>query len=321
MLQLVPKVRFGRWWSAAGLFFTIASLLGLADFLTQGEQSYSWPFALFFSAIIAYIAPVFHFITQRTEEALDELTPHLSLRPEQVNEMRLGISRKSTAWFIRNIALGTGMWLLQSRLMADSPEAMIQQISASAGHFMSIVVPLFVWLTMICALGALMDNARLFRRLSKEVDIDLFDPGALTPFGRMAVSSTLMVIGTQASFSIMWLESGANPWTTIPPVIVTSVVLLYLLVAPVWPIHQALKSTKREEVALLDAKIKTQRDRDKKDYTALTPLLVYRREVLGAREWPFDLSIMARFGLYLVIVPLSWIGAALIENLVDLFVN
>jgi len=52
----------------------------------------------------------------------------------------------------------------------------------------------------------------------------------------------------------------------------------------------------------------------------MSPLLSYRREVLGTREWPFDLGVVTRLGLYLVIVPLTWIGAALIENVVDLFI-
>ncbi|MDA1076734.1 MAG: hypothetical protein O3A63_18575, partial [Proteobacteria bacterium] len=172
--------------SAAGLFFAIALLLALADSLTPGHRSYSWPFALFFCAIVAYVAPVFHFITGRTEEALDELTPHLSLVPQQVQRLRSGISRKSVVWFLLNIGFGAGMWLLQSRLMAGSFEVMMLQISAGLGPFISTVVPLLVWLTMTCALGSLMDNARLFRRLSNAVNIDLLDPGILTPFGRMA---------------------------------------------------------------------------------------------------------------------------------------
>ena len=50
------------------------------------------------------------------------------------------------------------------------------------------------------------------------------------------------------------------------------------------------------------------------------PLLALRREVLNTPEWPVDLSLLARLSLYLIIVPLTWIGAALIENIVDVFV-
>jgi hypothetical protein len=59
---------------------------------------------------------------------------------------------------------------------------------------------------------------------------------------------------------------------------------------------------------------------DRDDYARLVPLLTLRREVHGITEWPVDVGLLARLGLYLVIVPLTWIGAALIENIVDVFV-
>ena len=34
-------------------------------------------------------------------------------------------------------------------------------------------------------------------------------------------------------------------------------------------------------------------------------------------EWPFDVGVMTRLAFYLVIPPLTWVGAALIENAVD----
>ena len=53
------------------------------------------------------------------------------------------------------------------------------------------------------------------------------------------------------------------------------------------------------------------------ELTRLNDLLAYRREIAGVSEWPFDLGAMSRLGLYLVIPPLTWVGAALIENLVE----
>ncbi|MEZ5504311.1 MAG: hypothetical protein R3E50_17250 [Halioglobus sp.] len=34
-------------------------------------------------------------------------------------------------------------------------------------------------------------------------------------------------------------------------------------------------------------------------------------------EWPFDFPALLRLGLYLILPPLAWVGAALIQNLVD----
>ncbi len=95
--------------------------------------------------------------------------------------------------------------------------------------------------------------------------------------------------------------------------------------APVWPIHIALRKFKRAELARVQEEIDSRRQDQPQSswhsHEAVAPLLTYRREIASVPEWPFDLSIMVRFGLYLVIVPLTWIGAALIENLVELFVG
>jgi hypothetical protein len=51
--------------------------------------------------------------------------------------------------------------------------------------------------------------------------------------------------------------------------------------------------------------------------SAITRLLLYRREIQQASEWPFDMPTLTRLGLYLILPPLTWVAAALIENLVD----
>ena len=330
LLKLIPEISFGRWWGAAAVFLVIAGMLYLAGALLQVvEQRYHWSLALFFCIVISYIAGAFHFITQRTEEALDELTPHLSFATAEIEKLRAGISEKSLSWLATNTGLGTALWLAQSRLMSGSIEVMWAEISQSVGHFMVVTIPLLVWLTITCAIGCLIDNARLFRHLSGHVAVNMLDTKTLNPFGRMAVSSTLMVIGIQASLSIMWLDDTINPWTTIPGVVITTVALLFLFIAPIWPVHRALKATKLQELGRLQARINAQRNNSRVDenndpeadnLAVLVPLLNYRREIVTTSEWPFDLGIMTRFGLYLVIVPLTWIGAALIENIVDVFV-
>lgn len=320
LLRLVPGVRYGRWLSALVVFAAMFALLSSARSLMDAGQTYNWFIALFFCVIVAYITPIFHFITQRTEEAFDELTPALSLDAERLASLRAGISNKSDGWVVYNAILSVSLWLLQSLLLAGGFAEMFRSISSSVDNFVVAVAPLAVWLTMTCALHALIDNAWMFRRLTRHIEVDVLDTRALTPFGRMAASSTLVVVGAQASFSIMWMGAMTNPWTTIPPMFPTTAALLILFFAPVWPLHVALKQAKQKELAHIQASINRIRSTDEHGYDRISPLLSYRREVLGTREWPFDLGIVTRLGLYLVIVPLTWIGAALIENVVDLFI-
>jgi hypothetical protein len=322
LLQLVPTLKYGRWICAALSFLTIAGLIALQmQFDSTGTQRYGWPLAIFFCVVIAYVIPVFHLITEHTVRAFDELKPYLQLDTATCANMRRSISHKSLNWLSLTLTAAICLWLFQSWLLSGSLDNMMHDISASPAHFINAVVPLLVWLTMTTAINCLVENARIFRQLTFSIDIDLLNTDALTPVGRMAVSSTLMVVGTQASFSIMWLGGSTDPWTTIPGLLTTSAAMGYLIVAPVWPLHQALKRAKAQEIARVQAQISTYTPRKVQDYAAITSLLTYRREISSIHEWPLDMRVITRLGLYLVIVPLTWVGAALIEKAVDLFVG
>jgi hypothetical protein len=46
-------------------------------------------------------------------------------------------------------------------------------------------------------------------------------------------------------------------------------------------------------------------------------LLDHRQHMRRVSDWPLDIGALSRLGFYLIIPPLTWIGAALIENIVD----
>lgn len=324
LLRLVPPVAYGRWWCALIIFLSLLLLFAIAGVFGNVETpTQVWPAALFFCAVLAYIVPIFHYITQRTELAFDELSPQLAASPEAIVRWRTGISSKSTAWMVNTTLLGASLWLLQGRLLADSFTSFLGNLAGNSVDLAMTLGPLPVWLIVTGVTSVLVDNARLFRTLAARTRVSLLDTRALNPFGRMAVSSTLVVIGIQALFPIMWLDAGTDPWTTIPGLVFTTFALVYLFVAPTWPVHQALRQAKQRELSVLRDRINSE-CRQSSDIAAsqtLSALLIYRREIASAAEWPFDISIVARFGLYLVVVPLTWVGAALIENLVDLFIS
>jgi hypothetical protein len=46
-------------------------------------------------------------------------------------------------------------------------------------------------------------------------------------------------------------------------------------------------------------------------------MLAYEARIESVREWPFDTSTLRRFGLFLLIPLVSWIGGALVERAVN----
>ncbi len=281
LLWGMPDSARGRWLAAGVIFTVLFGAFWSAGILATDRAQSTWHIALFFCVIVAYIVPVFHFITRRTEEAFDDLCIALTLPADELQRMRQGISDRSFLWVAINLCIGIFAWLVQSYILAGSVTSMMSSLTGSVFSAAVTLGSLIVWVTVTCAVHALVDNARLFRALTRMVDVDVLDAARLNPFGRMAVSSTLMIVGAQASFAIMWLGPATDPWTTIPGVIATTVPMIFLLLAPVWPLHRRFREAKRAYLQGLQAQINAV---EEEGYDQLAPLLAVRREVASVPE-------------------------------------
>lgn len=326
LLALVPYGAYGRPLAALAIIVVLAPVFYASgafggDFAGGG----TWSTATFFCLILAYITPVFHLITERTEAAFDALAPRLELEPEAAAAVRRAIRFKTSADQLRIAAIAVAIWLLQSRLLAGSFEVMGGIFTGSAIELVMALGPLLVWLSVTAATAALIDNARLFRLLADRVRVDLLDPDALTPFGYMAASSILVLTGAIALLPIMWLGGAVDPWTTIPGAVLLLGAVCYLVLTVLWPVHRVLRDARHAELRRVQQHIDVHGEAaaafDREALEALAPLLVYRGEIARMREWPLDLGVLTRFGLYLFIVPMTWVGAALIEYVVGFFIE
>jgi hypothetical protein len=183
-----------------------------------------------------------------------------------------------------------------------------------------MLITILVWVMMVAVISSLIDNALIFRRMAQSIAIDLLNVRTLTPFGSVAVSSTLALIGAQALFPLMALEGNLETVAFLPGITATTITMVMIFVLPVWPIHKRVVASKRDELERINQEISHVSRPDGSDpgiYTTLNPLLIYRREIAAVSEWPFDTSVISRLALYLIIPPLTWVGAALIEILID----
>lgn len=333
MLALVLPGRYGRWLTAFLLL-----TLGIAVFWFSGIFSASSAeissevksAALFFCVVNAYIVPVFHYITERSDAALAAVLPQFldpdGRLPPQYAELRSRIQKRTLGWQLGGIALATFLWLVQSWLLSGGGAGMIAALTGSSEAASMALGALPVWLFIMCAIQALANNANLFHQLAREVPIDLFHTRPLMEFGRVAVVSVVAVIGVQALFSIMFFGGVDSIWATGPGLLLTTLAMLYLLVAPVKPLHSRLQAAKLAALEDVESEIAGRSDkplaqRSDSELDRFTNLLEWRDEVRKAPEWPFDLDLIARLAIYLVLVPLTWVGAALIENVVDLVLD
>ncbi len=321
MLSLVPEGRYGRWVSGAlilvggFLFFSVALYLRLRQ-LESGNWYFSaWSVAAFFVCSVAYIVPVFHYITDRTQQTLDSLRRFAS---GSAPSLEVDVRDRSLSWTVRTLSVGIGLWLVQSWFLAGGLNGMLYELTANPIRFALAVGPLPVWVTMCVAMSALFRNAVLFRSVSRELDIRILEPDSYMPIGTMAVTSTLVVLGALGLLSIMWLGGPVNWWTTLPALAFFSPLVILLLLVPVLPVHRQLKQQRAQAVA--DAQ-EALRQAQQGSVEARAAALSLRREVSRLPTWPFDVPAITRFVSYAIIVPLTWAGAALIEILVNAVVS
>jgi hypothetical protein len=317
LLRLVPSTAQGRWISGAVIFVLVfgvfATLGGVFD--EKAEARIDTSVALFFATLLAYIIPIHHLIMQRSLAAWDQLRVHLPQDGELLAAYRQRILNKPLWWQVAILLAGLAAGLVHNALLLDGDE--LRLALTSPATLLSLLVTLVIWVIMTATISSLVENAILFKRLAGQVRIQVLDTHALTPFGSVAVSSTLALIGAQAAFPLLIAASDSQWITFVPGLIATGVPMVFLFLLPVIPVHRRIVGLKRATLERIGGKISACTTGDTPDYQALEPLLVYRREVLEAPEWPFDTTVIGRLALYLIIPPLTWIGAALIEILVD----
>jgi hypothetical protein len=317
LLRLVPDRRWGRWICGTiifGVVFGLFATLGVISDESLADRS-DIGVALFFASLFAYIIPIHHLIIHRSLAALDQLTPYLENDADLADHYRHRIQIKPLWWQGLVLLGGLGAGIIHNALLLND-ETLMQAI-AEPDSILSLVITLGIWIVMTAAIASLIENAVLFKQLAERVKVDVFNTRALTPFGSVAVSSTLAMIGAQAAFPLLIAGSDSHWITFAPGLVATGLPMIFLFLLPVLPVHRRVTGLKKKMLAEVNADISVLSRETSKRYEALEPLLVYRREVLNAPEWPFDTGAVGRLALYLIIPPLTWVGAALIEIVVD----
>jgi hypothetical protein len=166
---------------------------------------------------------------------------------------------------------------------------------------------------------------RAYARLGEQVQVDLFDQSTLLVFARKGLRSVVVWVLISSAFSMFWVLDSAGQANILLPIGLL-VLVTVALVAPTRGVHLSIAAAKTAELARVTEAIREERDATLAPRRAdappedarLTNLLQYQEFVKSIREWPFDLSIVTRSLLLIVLGAGSWIGGALVERLLGL---
>ncbi|TNF87257.1 MAG: hypothetical protein EP301_07110 [Gammaproteobacteria bacterium] len=294
----------------------IAIFLAVTPFADSSQILASMSVAQFVGtlALFSVLPPYFlcMVIVQRlrTEASLAEMADLLEpVSVARVQGRVAGMHRGG--WFV--ILFGAVFGALQN-------EESIRQIVASgtlnAVDLTFVVANCFVWSTVAFVLSWRLPISMALSRMGARMKVDVYRLDRLRPLARIATLDILVVAGAMAFMPLQSLAAEFRVYNYNYGILVGihSAIVLFLL--PLWGVHGNVRDRKAERIAALQAKLEMA-DRD--DVAAVEVLIAHIDRLHGLSNWPVDLRLATRIFAYVIIPPLAWVGAALVENLVDRF--
>lgn len=329
-LRLLDRARLAPVWtgllvSAAwfGVFLVYSALFGdgLGRFDKLGGST--WPSEIIWSLLIGMPPVVTAYTLRGGARDLEDLTPALGAGPDELGRLRREIATVPRAW-----VTGAGIVSMAFSFVANAFNPALW----ADGQIPEGSDPVLIWLVVRNVLNAWMISravvlelllARAFSRLGERlVAIDLLDRAPLAPFGRRGLRSVLLWMLLLALFAPLWVLDAAEPLLLVALLGVLSFALAAFLL-PVGGAHRRIRAAKERELSRVRGALRDARERalaqpdDDPRGGRVADLVAWEQRVAAAGEWPFGATTVLRFGLYLAIGMGSWIGAALVERVLE----
>lgn len=198
--------------------------------------------------------------------------------------------------------------------------------------YMLLLGVAFFWVAGRTAHASLAQPTPTGRALAEVVPVDFLDLRALRVASRGALRGSLAWVGGFSLGSLVLLNPELRFRESlivfVPLLLVTAAVATGSLFLPLRGLRRRIAERKREELSRVDAALRGDRTglagtriADRAGELGLADLIAYRRLVEDVPEWPLEGRSLSRLGLYLLIPLASWVGAALVERVVNLLVE
>ena len=244
---------------------------------------------------------------RQTQRALDELGP--AADPEDVATVRRASGRVSKfVWLapIYGVAFGVALNpVFVERMWATGIHGLDAAFVAGA---------CFTWVAVGVILAWRMPTAAALSKLGSRIQVDLYRLDKLRPLSRIAITDVLIVAGAMAFTPLQSLDAEFRLGNYLPAILVGVPAAVLMFVWPIWGLRGRIKSVKEARLRELHALV----DRaDPRDVPQLEPIAAHVDRVRAISNWPVDVEVVVRLLGTLIIPPLAWAAAAVVENLVD----
>lgn len=185
-----------------------------------------------------------------------------------------------------------------------------------------IVGQISVWMMLSIVLAVRVHVARGFRQVSRHVPVNIFETSNLKPFAQVGLIDVLTIAFGMVLSTVQSLDLSFRPDNYSKALVVILPAIIYLTLYPIWDIHKRLLALKKQELDMLNQKINNaSKSLESAAINALEVLLQRRERTQAVSTWPMDVATLRTFLFYVIIPPLAWVGAALVEFLIDGFIQ
>ncbi len=294
-------------------FYAAAGALSsdeLPSYATSSRQAIGM--VLMLILLPAYIIATGFVCQRRSLEFVEQLRidlPDPGIVDDAASAIR-GALRKSWVWGgLAGLAMAPFNTQLSEAIALSSTQ--VVDLSLSIGQFI-------LWVGVGLAGGMRVIAALAFSRLGDDVEIDLFNPGRLKPLVRSRLLDVVVIAGGLALTALQSLDAEFRWANYRSSALVMIPGATLLLLWPLRSIHLRMRGEKRRQLEQIDELVsQTRHARGSEGILRFEALLAHRDRIRQQRTWPLDTALLSRFAFYVVIPPLAWIGAALVENVID----
>jgi hypothetical protein len=177
---------------------------------------------------------------------------------------------------------------------------------------------ILVWVMAGIVISSRLYVAGLFRNAGRHMPLDPYEHSTLEPFARNGMGDVLMTMGTLVLTTVQSIDATLRYENYAFAMLVAVPAALALLFLPMSTVHGRLKQLKRQELTAISQLIKAASKNLNAEHAAQLETLLKRRDrIQDLATWPLNVSMVSRLLIYGVIPPAAWIGAALVERLVE----
>ena len=252
-LYLVLPGRFGP--LISGLL-TLINLTAL-QFILLGEIF--WISAgVFFAVTLSYLPAVYAYILGITRNAVLELRPNLQVTDEDIADITHRMQRPEVKFQIGWLVSGITLALLHIKLMGFIPINADGELDFS-GNLVKVTIAgtLLTWCMMTTVISSLIQNSYLIDDLTNHFkQIDIFRKQPWQPLARVAIASSLALIGSNAIFPLLFIDSGTQSASKIIPGMALSIpAVAAMVMVPLATTRRKIAAQKEARLLSIDQAI------------------------------------------------------------------